>query len=323
MTRKLTSLLIFCCITIYSYAQQDSVVVNATDTSTLVKLVTELAAKESNPLLKRHFNSVATIAQDKSHGFSFGKDHIAMASSALVFFRNEGSKWETYRDGPRPLMMSFKSKTDGKNSFYWFFLPKNFDPKRNNYPLYVELHGSGGGSNNNPRQMLLHPLQKKIEGVTEQGYRKEGIFILPWGRGDKGYRDTAAADIFECLQDVDSMFKTDATRQYLYGFSMGGAGSFRIAQQSINRWAAIGMYSAAFRSVAPEEAKAFVNTPVWMAWGETESWAVNDRILKDYLLKEGVKLQWTEVKGVGHNYLGEYQRQLMDWLKQQVKPSNK
>jgi alpha-L-rhamnosidase len=304
---------------VFEYTTNLAVVANAADTAKLVSLLQSLAAKEKNLLLKRHFESVALMMQDRTHPFSFTKSNIEFASGALNFFQNEGSKWETYVNRPRPLMMAFTSPTDKKNSFYWLFLPKGFDPAKKDYPFYMELHGSGGGVNNNPRQMLLHPLQPEVAGVTNQGYRKEGLFILPWGRGDKGYRDTAETDIWEVLKDFDRMFETDKKRQYLYGFSMGGAGTFHIAQRSMDRWTAIGMYSAAFRSVTQDEADKFKNMPVWMAWGETESWAVNDRLLKDYLLKAGVKVKWTEVKGVGHNYLGNYQEDLLNWFLQYSK----
>jgi alpha-L-rhamnosidase len=304
---------------IFEYITNLAVVANAADTIKLASLLQSLAAKEKNSLLKKHFESVALMMQDRTHPFSFTKNNIEFASGALNFFQNEGSQWETYVNGPRPLMMSFTSPTDKKNSFYWLFLPKGFDPSKKDYPFYMELHGSGGGTNNNPRQMLLHPLQPEVAGVTNQGYRKEGLFILPWGRADKSYRDTAETDIWEVMKDFDAMFETDKKRQYLYGFSMGGAGTFHIAQKSMDRWTAVGMYSAAFRSVTQEEANKFKNMPVWMAWGETESWAMNDRLLKDYLSKAGVNVKWTEVKGVGHNYLGNYQEDLMNWFLQHTK----
>lgn len=299
---------------VFEYATSLAVIPNASDTAALVSYLKTLASREKNPLLRRHFESVALMANDHTHAFSHSKATAETASNVLNFFQNEGAKWETYANGPRPLMMAFTSPTDHKNSFYWLFLPKGFDPGRKDYPFYMELHGSGGGHNNNPRVMLFDPLQPEISGVTNEGYRKEGLFILPWGRGDKGYREIAETDIFECLHDFDSLFKTDPARQYLYGFSMGGAGTFHIAQRSLDRWAAIGMYSAAFRSVTQEEAEKVKDLPIWMAWGETESWAVNDRVLKDYLVKAGAEVKWTEVKGVGHNYLGQYQEDLLNWL---------
>ena len=77
----------------------------------------ELAEKESNPLLKRHFETVARFTMDTTHGFKITKDDMKNALQTLKFFQNEGSKYETYVNGPRPLMMSFKSATDGKYSY--------------------------------------------------------------------------------------------------------------------------------------------------------------------------------------------------------------
>src|SRR5690606_5754182 len=118
------------------------------------------------------------------------------------------------------------------------------------------------------------------------------------------------------LADFDRQFSTDPKRQYLYGFSMGGAGTFHIAQLSLDRWAAIGVYSGAMRDATAEDAQKFKDIPVWMAWGELETrLAPVNRKLKDLLLEAGVEIKWAEVQGVGHKYLGEYQEDLMDWLK--------
>ena len=287
----------------------------------LVKLINTLAAKENNPLMKRHYQTVARFTQDTTHGFTISDEDIVSASMALNYFKNGGADWKTYQEGPRPLMMSFKSPTDGLYSFYWLFVPRDFDPKKTKkQPLFVELHGSGGGRNNNPRKMLYQPLQPEVAGVTSMGYRKEGLFILPWGRGDKFYRDIAETDIMEVLEDFDKMYKTDPRRQYLYGFSMGGNGSFHIGQKMPNRWAAIGMYSAAFlQEPTKEEAVRLKDIPVWMAWGELERWKTNNVILKDLFEEMGAELAWHEVEGVGHKYLGEYQEEMLDWLNSKSK----
>lgn len=286
----------------------------------LADLAISLASKEKNHLLKQHFETIALFAMDTTYGFEIFREDVIGASMVIDFMHKAGSKWETYAEGPRPLMMSFKSSTDGKYSYYWLILPENFDRKKKDYPLYVELHGSGGGSNNNPRKMLFRPLQPEIAGVTSQGYRKEGFYVYPWGRGDRGYLDIAESDVFEVLSDFDKKFRTDPKRQYLYGFSMGGGGTFRIALASLDRWTAIGIYSGAMFDPSASEAAKFRNIPVWMAWGalETRITEIN-RKLRDLFIEADVDLKWTEVEGVGHSYLGEYQEDLMDWFKTKVK----
>jgi predicted esterase len=299
----------------FEYATSIAVVPDKEDINTLKSLLKDLEDKEEKVLLKKHFAAVRTMIEDNTHDVSWTAKDSLEASFVLNYFQNEGALWETYADDPRPLIMSFKSPSDGKNSYYWLILPKDFNPVNKNYPFYMELHGSGGGRNNNPRNMLFRPLQPEVKGVTNQGYRKEGLFIYPWGRGDKWYREQAEKDIFECLEHFDNLFETDPSRQYLYGFSMGGGGTFRIAQKSMDRWTAIGMYSAALREVTLEEAKMFKDMPVWMTWGETERRLTEiNRKLKDLLLEAGVNVKWTEVEGGGHSYLSEYQNDLMDWF---------
>jgi predicted esterase len=281
----------------------------------LVSYLHELAARESNPLLKEHFESVARFTLDTTHGFEITLENMEEASRVLQFFENEGSKWENYVNGPRPLIIAFKSPSDGKYSYYNLFLPKNFDPDKTDYPFYMELHGSGGGSNDNPRKQLYMSLQPEVKGVTSQGFRKEGLYIYPWGRGDKGYRGIAEADIHEALADFDRRFNTDPRKQYIYGFSMGGGGSFRFSQSTIERWSAVGIYSGAIFNLREEEASLFKNTPLWMVWGDQEERIGKaSRELRDLLLREGVDLYWKEIEGVGHSYLGEYQENLMNWF---------
>jgi len=249
----------------------------------LVKLMNSLAEKEKNPLLKRHFESVALFTMDTTHGFDITEQNIEEASKVLDFFKDDGSKLATYIEGPRPLMMSFKSHTDGKFSYYWLILPKGFNENKDDYSLYLELHGSSGGKNDNPRRLLYQPLQPEVQGVTSQGYRKEGLFVRPWGRGDKRYLEIAETDIFEVLADFDKVFKTDRKSQYLYGVMT------------------------------------FADVPVWMAWGEEERFAEVNRKLKDLFLEANVELKWTEIEGVGHKYLSEYQEEMMDWFKNKTK----
>ena len=286
----------------------------ANDVQKLISHLGFLKEKETNTLFKKHFASLITMIEDDSHDIPWTKTYSRWASNGLFFFQNEGARWETYSEGPRPLIMSFKSPSDGKNSFYSLFLPKNFDSTRKDYSFYMELHGSESGENDNPRKMLFAPLQPEIGGVTVQGYRKEGLFIYPWGRGDKWYKGQAENDIFECLEHFDDLFQTDKKRQYLYGFSMGGSGVFEIAKKTIKRWTAIGLYSGVFRNLQLEDVITLKALPVWMAWGENEQLAQGNIQLKDYLIQIGAEVKWTEVEGVGHAYLGKYQVDLLDWF---------
>jgi len=299
--------------------QNEHAKIGDNDLPELLKLLTNLEAKAKNPLFKMHLMSLRTMIEDTTHEVQWETQDSLWISNALRFFENEGSNWSTYANGPKPLVMSFLSPTDGKNSYYRLYLPNGFDQTIKDYPFYMELHGSGSGKNDNPRKMLLQPYQPERQGITLQGFRGEGLFIQPWGRGDKGYRDQAEIDIYECLNHFDDLFETDPKRQYLYGFSMGSMGTFRIALKNMDRWAAFGIYLGAGKDISQEQANLFKNKPVWIVWGEEERMAEQIQLMKDYLIEGGAEVVFYEVKGVGHSYLSEYQEKLMDWLKEKSK----
>ena len=314
-----TSLLLFGCLTMvnsFSFGQHHG---SDNYPEQLKQLLVQLSQETDQPLLKQHFNSVLMVMEEQAHEFPWDAQDTLWVQESLKFFQNEGASWETYSQGPRPLIMSFISPSDGKTSFYWLFLPKNFQSDQEQ-PLYLELHGSGGGKNDNPRNMLFRALRPELKGVTSQGYRKEGFFLYPWGRGDQWYQGQAQKDILECLDHFDQMFQTDTNRQYLYGFSMGGAGVLSLAQLTVDRWSALGIYSGAFRDgVSAADAQNISQLPVWITWGEEESLAKGNKQLRDLLMAQDAEIKWQEVPGVGHSYLGNYQEDLMDWFKNHTK----
>ena len=288
------------------------------DVAQLLARLQVLAKNEKDPLLKRHFESLMMITSDTSHGLSMQESDLQAATEALAFFNAGGENFSTYLAGPRPLIMAYQSPADGKNSYYWLFLPKNFDRKKKDYPLYMEIHGSGGGKNNQPWKMLYHYLKPTEAPGTSQMYLRDGFMIYPWGRGDKGYDGIAFTDLEESLADFDAMFTTDPNRQYLYGFSMGGKGVYKLALSHPERWTALGIYSGIMQST-PEEVETIKHIPIWMTWGETERWCVNNRTLRDHLLEAGAEPSWEEQAGVGHSYNGEYQAAMMKWFLKQRK----
>lgn len=311
-TRK-TSVLVFLPIIFLFFIPFLQAQTNSHKVDELILKLEELVSDQENPLLKRHFQSILSITLDTTHGIKMSETDLENAAGTLDFLTGEGKDWSTYLKNPRPLIMAFKSPMDGKSTYYWLFLPKNFDPKQKTIPFYMELHGSGGGSNNSPWKMLYHYLQPEVAPGTAQMYKREGYMIYPWGRGDKGYDGIAFIDIKECLEDFDSMFLTDPERQFLYGFSMGGKGAYKLALEYPQRWTALGIYSGIMESTL-EEVEKIKHLPVWMTWGEKEKWVDNNRVLRDHFASLKADVTWNEQKGVGHAYKADFQENLMKWF---------
>ena len=284
----------------------------------LSSLLQCLADGESHWLLKKHFQSVLMVMGKPDAEYT--DEMMELVTGALAFFKGEGRQLSTYvEQDVRPLIMAYVSPTDSAVSYYWLTLPDGWAGDDPGYPLYIELHGSGGGSNNNPLKMCFRHLGQKPAGGMAPMYRRDGYHLYPWGRGDKRYNDAAEADVWECLAHFDSMLESDPRRQYMYGFSMGGYGTWKLAHKTIDRWAAIGCYSG-FGRPTREVAEIYSSIPVWMAWGALETRAKESGpVVRDMLIDAGGTVRWHEVPETGHKYLGDYQLDMLDFFRDHPK----
>ena len=289
------------------------------DYENLIDLCQCLADGESNWLLKKHFQSIKMIMEKPDANFT--SEWQTMASDVYQWMQGDGQLLSTYvNQDVRPMIMAFTSPTDSKVSYYWLTLPEGWDEANDNYPMYLELHGYGGGDNDNPLRLCLRPLQTTKLGGTAPMQDRDGYHLHPWGRGDQFYLGIAETDIWECLDDFDAMFTTDPNRQYMFGYSMGGGGTWKMAHQKANRWAAIGCYSpyltGADSPAKQSVANAYASIPFWTAWGDQETWAkTNGMDMRDMLIALGDTVRWHEVPNTGHQYKGEYQDDMLEFFR--------
>jgi dipeptidyl aminopeptidase/acylaminoacyl peptidase len=112
------------------------------------------------------------------------------------------------------LLSAFRSPMDSTLQPFSIYLPENFDPGKT-YHLMVALHGSG---------------------VDEQGFiryfsgnysREDLIVLAPRGRHlSAWYLGDTERDVADLVRLVQNMFSVDRT--FLFGFSMGGYGVWRM-----------------------------------------------------------------------------------------------
>ena len=114
--------------------------------------------------------------------------------------------------------LSFKSKIDNSNQPFLVKIPNKYDPAKR-WPLLVTLHGLGDGP----------VLADSIDSMLQIG---------PYGRGDLWYSGLGERDVLECLEVARKLFSVDNERIYLCGFSMGGAGTFKLGLRHPHLWAA-------------------------------------------------------------------------------------
>lgn len=151
---------------------------------------------------------------------------------------------------PRVQHLSYRFEETGEEIPYALFVPKSYDPDKP-APLIISLHGLG-------RQydwlMGYHGLLDAAEAggylvVTPLGYTRRGWF----GSWRKGLDDRdlsvegvrSAADVMNVFGLVKRDHNIDDNRIYLWGHSMGGAGTYHLASKYPKIWAGLGVVAPA------------------------------------------------------------------------------
>jgi hypothetical protein len=123
---------------------------------------------------------------------------------------------------------TYRSGVDGSVQPYSVLLPPSFD-KTAAYPLIILMHGSQVTSWG--RNILFY------------APKEWAIQIAVHDRGNNDFREIGEVDIDEAMADLMKRYRIDPDRLYLSGHSMGGEGSWFLAESHPDRWAAISAQS--------------------------------------------------------------------------------
>jgi predicted esterase len=249
-------------------------------------------------------------------------DTIAGLTEALA---GEVGEWSAYLDGRRSLLMGYISPHDGSYQFYLLNLPRDWEPERA-YPLFFELHGAG---DDNPLRsaafrLLVHEATPNLHGYTAPKtyaeIQRKGYWVHPFGRGNLGYRGIAEIDIFEAYDDAHRRFTIDPDRRYLYGFSMGGGGTWANALRTPDRWAAIAILAGAPRGdLSAALIPNLRHMPVWIWCGEDDRLFPRTLAMAAALRAHGIEPVYSTTPGLGHSYIMEQQQAVLNWLQGHVR----
>jgi len=127
---------------------------------------------------------------------------------------------------------AYLSKVDDTLQPYRVFVPASYDRSKA-HPLVIALHGMGGDENSYFDSYKNGAF--KIE-AERRGY----IVACPKGREPASmYVGTAEQDVLDVIAEVRRAYNIDADRIYVTGHSMGGFGSWSIAMNHPELFAAI------------------------------------------------------------------------------------
>ncbi len=152
---------------------------------------------------------------------------------------------------------------DGKEAKYALFVPHDYKADKP-YPLILFLHGSGETGDDGKRQTYVG-----LGPVLRMNEKRLPFFVLlPQSQERTWQADSKDAQrALDMLAAVQKEYKIDDKRVYLTGLSMGGFGTWSLAEKYPDRWAAIVPVCGGGDSSKAESIK---NIPCWVFQGDAD-----------------------------------------------------
>lgn len=187
--------------------------------------------------------------------------NLAVLISAVSLFCGCGpSQVKTPMAPGEQKEMTMSRKVDVKLN-YLLYLPKDYNEDKA-WPLMVFLHGAGERGNN-LEQLKLHGPPKLIA----EGQDFEFIIVSPQCPADKWWVGMDS-HIIALIDETMEKYRVDKDRVYLTGLSMGGYGTWNIAGNYPERFAAIVPICGGSRSLLASKLKGM---PIWAFHGEKDN----------------------------------------------------
>ena len=223
--------------------------------------------------------------------------------SLLAVADREASDDESLIDDPRVQHRSYVFPATGETIPYALFVPSTYN-SANMAPLLVSLHGLGRSYD---WLMGYHGLLDQAEAhgyivVTPLGYIRRGWY------GSRAVEDSIDAsyseqDVMNVLQLVRDEFAVDPDRIYLWGHSMGGAGTYHIAAKHPDLFAGLGVAAPAPESDAPilETLEKIRHLPILVLQGDEDGLVTLTRRWVEKMSELGMQHVYIEIPGGDHS----------------------
>jgi predicted peptidase len=201
------------------------------------------------------------------------------------------------------------------------YLPADYDKDASKrWPMLLCLHGKGERGDN-ISQLKEAGLLSRLE--YDAAFRKSFPFIViaPQCREGDWW---SSHELARLLDDAEAKYRVDTDRQYVTGMSMGGYGTWALANEFPDRFAAIAPICGGGDTT---EAARLAHVPVWAFHGAKDSivpfWE-SDHMVKA-LRTLGDEVQFTVYPDTGHDaWTAAYAtNELYGWLLSHSRAGNK
>lgn len=182
---------------------------------------------------------------------------------------------------------------------YLVYLPDDYDSSNEDYPLILFLHGKGERGDSLDA-IKKHGLPRKFEAGDSLPF----IVIAPQCPLNANW-EHLLPNLNAILETAKAVYRVDRQRVYLTGLSMGGSGTWSLATEYPEQFAAIipicGVYNHWLDY--PERLKNIQSTPVWCFHGDADEAVplAHSQQMIDGLKHYGNQVKFTIYPGVGHD----------------------
>jgi predicted peptidase len=232
---------------------------------------------------------------------------LTLSTGALCFADRQETDDEQHIDDPRVQHRNYEFPGTGESIPYAVFVPSSYDSSQP-APLIVSLHGLGRS----------HDWLMGYHGLLDQAEANGYIVVTPLGyirRGWYGSRELddmqdaqrSEQDVMNVLQLMRDEFSVDSNRIYLWGHSMGGAGTYHIAAKYPDIFAGLGVAAPAPEADAPMNniLNNIKHLPIFVLQGDEDA-AVPVERTRAWVAKMqelGMQHVYVEIPGGDHSLL--------------------
>ncbi|MCP4891754.1 MAG: prolyl oligopeptidase family serine peptidase [Planctomycetaceae bacterium] len=186
--------------------------------------------------------------------------------------------------------------SDSATVNYLLYLPENHD-QQDSLPLVLFLHGRGESFG--PLSLVAKWGPPRF---AARGDELPYILVSPQCPGDDNWSsEIQQKRLDELFDQIVSDYKVDTSRTYLTGLSMGGYGSWTMAANHPDRFAAVVPVCGGGN---PDDAEQLKDIPIWVFHGDQDRAVPFSRSVEmvDAIKKAGGKsIRFTTLEDFGHN----------------------
>lgn len=235
------------------------------------------------------------------------KTSIAEANALLDVIKSGKNPLATIRGD---IHWAYQSAVDQTFQPYRFYVPTNYNAKKK-WPLVVALHGMGQDENS----FFASYNNGEIKRIAEaRGY----LVVCPKGRAPASmYMGAAETDVIDVIKAMKRDYSIDDDRVYLMGHSMGGYGSWSVAVNHPDLFAAIGPIAGGGQPFVMMGLKKITHVPWIVIHGDKDPTVSVEESRKMVKAGEalGIKIKYIEVPGGDHiNIAVPGFKDIFDWF---------